>query len=273
MKENGDETASYTYDANGNKASETLANGVVSTYSYNGCNKVTKLVTKSGNSNISEYEYSYYLDGSDACKVRNENGIIETTSYDYDGLKRLTEEAVTTGNSTDTYAYEYDDYGNRVYRWLPLVRRNTKLSIIILSMASILHCCRKKSRQLKKTSSAVTSANGLASSPMDLITGTTTNAKREETAYSYDANGNQITKTTDDKTETYTYDGLNQLIGFTDGETVASYAYNVDGLRIKKTVDDQNNTIMYGMMINRLQLMRMEAIHIKHKSIFAEPIW
>ena len=81
VKESGNETASYTYDANGNKASETLANGVVSTYTYNGCNKITKLVTKSGNSTISEYEYSYYLDGSDACKVRSESGIIETTSW------------------------------------------------------------------------------------------------------------------------------------------------------------------------------------------------
>lgn len=34
--------------------------------------------------------------------------------YEYDGLKRLTEEAVQVGNNTtDTYAYEYDDYGNR----------------------------------------------------------------------------------------------------------------------------------------------------------------
>ena len=65
-------------------------------------------------SDISSYEYSYYLDGSDACKVRNESGIIETTSYEYDGLKRLTEESVKVGdNTTDTYAYEYDDYGNR----------------------------------------------------------------------------------------------------------------------------------------------------------------
>lgn len=54
------------------------------------------------------------LDGSDACKTRTESGIIETTDYEYDGLKRLTEEAVTTNNSTDTYAYEYDDYGNRL---------------------------------------------------------------------------------------------------------------------------------------------------------------
>ena len=113
VKESSNETASYTYDANGNKASETLANGVVSTYTYNGCNKITKLVTKSGNSTISEYEYSYYLDGSDACKIRNESGIIETTSYEYDGLKRLTEESVSNGTTMDTYAYEYDDYGNR----------------------------------------------------------------------------------------------------------------------------------------------------------------
>ena len=53
----------------------------------------------------------------------------------------------------------------------------------------------------------------------------------------HNANGNQITKVTDEKTETNTYDGLNQLIGFTDGETVASYTYDVDGLRLSKTVD------------------------------------
>lgn len=68
--ESGNETASYTYDANGNKASETLANGVVSIYSYNNANRITKLVTKSGETTISEYEYSYYLDGSDSCKIR-----------------------------------------------------------------------------------------------------------------------------------------------------------------------------------------------------------
>jgi len=98
--ESGNETASYTYDANGNKKSETLENGVVSNYTYNGANKITNLVTKSGDLTISEYEYSYYLDGSDACKMRNENGIIETTEYEYDGLKRLTEESVKVGKNT-----------------------------------------------------------------------------------------------------------------------------------------------------------------------------
>ena len=65
------------------------------------------------------------------------------------------------------------------------------------------------------------------------------NSNVKQTVYTYDANGNQIKKTAEGKTETNTYDGLNQLIGFTDGETTASYKYNASGLRYEKTVDGQ----------------------------------
>lgn len=236
VKESGNETVSYTYDANGNKASETLANGVVSTYTYNGCNKVTNLVTKSGDSTISSYEYSYYLDGSDACKVRSESGIIETTDYEYDGLKRLTEEAVTTGNSTDTYAYEYDDYGNRLQMTATGSEEYTAVYDYNDADGNYTALLQEETKTVEDDSNAATE-NGLASSPLDLVNAASENTGVETTAYTYDANGNQITKVTDEKTETNTYDGLNQLIGFTDGETVASYTYDVDGLRLSKTVD------------------------------------
>ena len=236
VKESGNETASYTYDANGNKASETLANGVVSTYTYNGCNKITKLVTKSGNSTISEYEYSYYLDGSDACKVRSESGIIETTSYEYDGLKRLTEESVSNGTTMDTYAYEYDDYGNRSKMTATGTEEYETVYDYNDANGNYTALLQKETKTVEETSSATT-ANGLATSPTELITNSTADTGTKETVYSYDANGNQITKTAESKTETNTYDGLNQLIEFTDGETTASYKYNADGLRTSKTVD------------------------------------
>ncbi|MCM1529707.1 MAG: DUF6531 domain-containing protein [Alistipes sp.] len=224
VKESGNETVSYTYDANGNKKSETLANGVVSTYTYNNNNKVIGITNKKENSTISSYEYSYYLDGSDACKVRNESGIIESTSYEYDSLKRLTEESVKVGNNTtDTYAYEYDDYGNRS----KMTATGTEDYVTEYSYNDAQG---KYTALLQKETKTVKNDG---KNPLDK------NDKVEQTVYTYDKNGNQIKKVADGKTETNTYDGLNQLIGFTDGDTTASYAYNVDGLRYEKTVDGQ----------------------------------
>ena len=223
VKETGEETVSYTYDRNGNKKSETLANGVVSTYDYNNANRIVKLVNKKGNSTISSYEYSYYLDGSDACKVTEENGIIETTEYEYDGLKRLTEESVKVGNKTsDTYSYEYDDYGNRS-------KMTATGSEEFVTEYSYNNAQGKYTALLQKE---VKTVEGEENS-LDL------NSNVKQTVYTYDANGNQITKTAEGKTETNTYDSLNQLIGFTDGETTASYKYNASGLRYEKTVNGE----------------------------------
>ena len=221
VKESGKDTVSYTYDKNGNKKSETLANGVISTYTYNKANRITKIENKSGTSTISSYEYSYYLDGSDACKKRGENGIIETTEYEYDGLKRLTEESVATGNNTDTFAYEYDDYGNRS-KMTATGSENYETVYDYSVNGKYTALLQKEVKTDEKEDN-----------PLDL----TSNVK--QTVYTYDANGNQIKKTADGKTETNTYDGLNQLIGFTDGETTASYKYNASGLRYEKTVDGQ----------------------------------
>ncbi len=221
VKESGEETVSYTYDKNGNKKSETLANGVISTYTYNKANRITKIENKSGNSTISSYEYSYYFDGSDACKKRNEGGIIETTEYEYDGLKRLTEESVKVGsNTTDTYAYEYDDYGNRSK--MTATGTENYETVYDYSVNG------KYTALLQKETKTVEDENALK-----------LNENVKQTFYTYDSNGNQVKKVADGKTETNTYDGLNQLIGFTDGETTASYKYNASGLRYEKTVDGQ----------------------------------
>ena len=94
-------------------------------------------------------------------------------------------------------------------------------------------------KQAVENEAETASASVLASNPAEILNIVSSGSETEETVYSYDANGNQVTKTTSEKTETYTYDGLNQLVGFTDGDTAASYAYNVSGLRIEKTVDGE----------------------------------
>ena len=48
VSENGVIEATYTYDINGNRASLTLGNGVVTSYSYNLANWVTNLSNKNG---------------------------------------------------------------------------------------------------------------------------------------------------------------------------------------------------------------------------------
>jgi len=163
--------------------------------------------------------------GSDAYIEREENGIIETTSYEYDGLKRLTEEAVKIGNNlTDTYTYEYDDYGNRS-------KMTAEGTEDYVTEYSYVDSNGKYTALLQKeVKTAEANENLINLNP---------NSNVKQTVYTYDANGNQITKTAEGKTETNTYDGLNQLIGFTDGETTASYKYNASGLRYEKTVDGQ----------------------------------
>jgi len=110
---NGDLTATYAYDANGNKLSETLANGVITHYSYNNANRITDLVSTKNGETIESYHYTYYLDGSDAQKTSVVNGVESTTAYTYDGIRRLAAETVINGNTETVYSYTYDQFGNR----------------------------------------------------------------------------------------------------------------------------------------------------------------
>ena len=50
--------------------------------------------------------------------------------------------------------------------------------------------------------------------------------------------GNQLTVTDyEGNVKNYAYDGLNQLISYSDDENTASYTYRMDGMRRSKTVN------------------------------------
>ncbi len=105
----------YTYDANGNRASQTTG-AVTTTYTYNKANLVTGMVNILLNADgedvvISEFAYTYYADGNQRTKTETLlGGDPVTTTYTYDGLGRLT--GKTKGE--DSITYTYDANGNRV---------------------------------------------------------------------------------------------------------------------------------------------------------------
>ena len=221
VKEDGTEIVSYSYDAVGNKLTETLGNGVVSNYSYNRLNKITNIETALDGDEISNYQYFYNLDGSDYCKIRTEGGIIEETSYGYDGLNRLVSESVAVNdNVTDTYSYEYDDYGNRSRMTASGTENYSTVYDYNDAQGNYTSMLQKETKTIApSTISSIPSV--------------------KETAYSYDANGNLISETSGSTTKTYTYNSINQLVGYTDGSTTAAYTYNTNGLRIEKVVNGQ----------------------------------
>ena len=94
--------ADYSYDNNGNITEVDYDNGGKTIYSYNKANLVTNVSNSALDNVISEFDYTYYMDGRQ--KTKSDNSIIE--NYVYDDLGRLI---------ADNYAsYEYDDYSNRI---------------------------------------------------------------------------------------------------------------------------------------------------------------
>ncbi len=222
VKENGTTKATYTYDTNGNRQTLTYDNSNSTTYTYNDANRLTNITNKKGTTKQTEYNYTYYLNGNQASKTDN-NG---TTTYQYDGLGRLT--AVTEPNSITT-TYTFDDNSNR----------KTKTTT---EGTTIAYTYDKNNRLLTETK---------------VIEGTTEN-EIAVTLYEYDNNGNQVKKITDTKAyenqsesfDVYVagktensiitsneYDGYNQLTKTTDNSQTITYKYNGDGLRTRKTTN------------------------------------
>ena len=206
-----DTITTYTYDANGNKSKVTYNNGTSTQYTYNLSNMISSLVNKKDNDILSQYDYSYYLNGSDSCKTRTESGIIETTSYEYDGLGRLVTETETIGDNVNTMSYSYDRYSNRS-QMVVTGDNNYTTTYDYTSNGNYTGLLQKETK----------------------VTGDVT----QETTYTYDANGNQITKNDPDEgLQSNTYDGINQLVAVQNGENTASYTYDYTGLRDSKTVN------------------------------------
>ena len=201
VSEGGQQQAAYAYDTNGNRASLTYANGVSETYRYNKANWLTDVENKNAGGVVSSFTYTYYASGSQKSKTDQAGNV---TSYTYDGLNRLTQESETGGL---THSYSYDNAGNRAQM------------------------------TVSGTESYVTTYRYDAANR--LLSENRSGDGSAETLYTYDADGNLLTRTATSSDgiagATYQYDLFGQLVLSNEGGIQAAYAYNAQGIRTEKT--------------------------------------
>lgn len=199
---------SYEYEADGKIKSityPTLANGTVikSEYTYDSIGRLLKVVNKKNATIISEYQYTYDLNGNIKTVIDGTG----TTSYDYDKLNRLTK---VTRPSGQTINYTYDARGNR---------SSFSSSGLAQSYSDI--------------TSTYNEWDQLESTRKD---GLTTN-------YVYEMQGLRLSKETDTSATRYVYNNNGKVISESDetNQAIAHYVWGPDRLLAKKDVASGKN--------------------------------
>jgi RHS repeat-associated protein len=203
----------YDYDAMNNLVKTTLGNGVIETRQYDKLNHLLNLKTNKGSNTLTNFVYT--LD-----KVGNRQEVIETVGnnsrtvdYTYDDLYRLTKEQVTDAlNGNRATEFVYDKVGNRQQQ---KVTFNNTVAITTYQYDA-------DDRLLKEQ-----------------VNGT------DKVIYTYDNNGNTLTKTEDGKTTESTWNDQSRLAGAkvkdANGAVIqqVGYEYNVSGIRVSQNVDGE----------------------------------
>jgi RHS repeat-associated protein len=226
-----DKTISYTYDLVGNRATMIDYDGGTTTYEYDDVNRLSTLTNPLNQVTTWEYDPAGQLTRKDY-----HNGTYATYTYtDTNWLISLVNEK-STGEVLSSYAYEYDNVGNRT-RMTEAGGGETSYGYDGLYQLTAVTYPDASTTEYQYDPAG----NRLV---MTDTTGTTLysydNANRLLTAgtvaYTWDDNGNQASKVEGGNTTAYAYDYENRLTGITfpDGST-NRFTYYPDGQRLSVT--------------------------------------
>lgn len=216
----------YSYDLNGNRTKATLNAATIATYRYDVVDRLTKLIDEAGAATT----YTYDAAGRPISR-RLPNGMV--TTQEYDGLDRLARLKHAKGaNVIADNQYQYNAASQisqiaepattRSFAYDP-TDRLTAMTSPTLPAESYAY-----DSVGNRTSSHLSAT--YTHQPVNKLTQTST------ASYSYDNNGNLISKNDGTGTWTYAWDYENRLKQVTrpDGVTV-SYKYDALGRRIQRT--------------------------------------
>ncbi len=224
-------------------------------YSYDTVNRLVKEVQTT---NATSHEVSYAYDRLDRRVSRQVNGADETR-YEWDIANRL--KAIRfAGEST---LYDWDATGRLTRKTLP---NGVTADYAYDAASRLLGITYKKpgGAQIEKIdysydargmriSKALATGGVIPDTPMtatydaaDRMTEVRFTATSETCALAYDANGSLTTKDCGaGKVSTYTWDGLNRLVGIQGPGVEASFAYDVLGRRTARTVNGVTTAYVY----------------------------
>ncbi len=215
----------YNYTEVSTRKSVVLPNGIITNYTYNALNMLTKITHKNTTGKIlANYEYNLAPDGHrtsiNETRLESDDSYSATEiAYTYDNLNRLTKETSTSTVSNLNFSnqYVYDANGNRIQKLCT-----------VGGAAETINYTYNNNDQLTTENS---SAKGI-------------------TNYQYDANGSLISKVNNDESNTFTYNLHNRLATASiqrteEGQMVnitGNYTYDQFGIRVKSETTLNSNS-------------------------------
>jgi RHS repeat-associated protein len=265
-------TTTYTYDGDGNQLTVTDANNHTTTSHYNALNQLAS-VTKpdpdgSGPLPAPITTYTYDAAGNKASENDPDN---HTTNYTYDADNRLASQTDALGNET-TYTYDgdgnllttvdprgnvtgcgcasqytttntYDDMGNLLSTTDPLGNETTytydgdgNQQNTVDPRGNTTSCQNTQGCPAQHTTAKLYYPSGL----LEQVTAPDGGV----TKYTYDADGNMLTRTdANNHTTTYTYDNADELASVsTQLGNKTTYTYDADGNKLTMVDGNGNAT-------------------------------
>ena len=216
MTDQDDHATTYAYDTAGRLHSVT-AGGASVTYDYDAAGRMTH----AANSNGTATDYSYDAAGrtTDIVHTNADNSVSSQYHYTFDAAGQVAKAVTSDG----TWTYGYDASGQLTSAHLV----STNPSVASTSLSYTYDAAGNRTATTVDGASTAYGSNTLN---QYTTAGSAT--------YTYDADGNMVSRTTSSGTDHYSYDDNNRLTGVTtaDGH-ITSYAYDALGERVSQTVD------------------------------------
>lgn len=257
----GTRVFNFGYDAADRRTSLSYPNGVVTSYTYDGASRLTRLRASLGATTVTDFSYTYDVVGNRLAVTRPEG----TEGYGYDALDRLLKVERNWGD-TRLWSYGYDSVGNRLK-----AQAGDAVSTSAYDVRNQLLTQQGGGsllwRGILDEPGAVTVTSATVNGePARLLAGNVFEADvptqpgvnsvtleardtrgnvRANTyqlevpaasaTYTYDANGSLSTKVDGSGSWTYEWNALGQLVRVVkDGAEVARFAYDAVGRRVEK---------------------------------------